>query len=282
LKVNQGSLVGPAISTTKSGGATGDGLTFTPEGASKVSNIFRRVNIGSGWSATLHEARITDEGYIQFPQYHHRSDFDEYLSGGSTALTSTVIAKAYWAGSGTGTQVLYTGLNEDKNTYIKLATNGDNGSTSAITFGRYIALEQACVEFRTSSSEHTNGDNTTNTYTQIGLYGPDNGYYAWFNFDTSVDSTNIYAECYNGTLTRTDTGRDIDLNWWHSFRIHLYVNYAYFYIDDVLCATIEANVPSSDYLKPYACVGAREAATKELYIDFANVWKGRTDLTYPS
>jgi len=270
LRMNQYSDVGYGIYIVQNSDARGDMLRFATN-TGKKSNILLIED--SSWAA-VHEARITKENYIQFPAYYHCSDFDEVATGG-LALASSVIAKAYWVGGGTdGTQIIVADSN-GYNTYIKLSTTDTANRSSTITFNRKIAIDQRCVEFRVRISSKTN------TTIRLGFYdGSAN--YAWFNFDTDIDANNIYAECYAGSLTRTDTTVDMNTTAWHTFRIIQYPGpYTYFFIDDILKATITTNTSTSG-MKPYCYISNKAAAEEKiLYVDFIKIWKGRVDSSSP-
>lgn len=276
LRVNMASTLGQGLTIVRTNGNTGDGILFSPDGSTKLANILRISNPGSGLTATLHESRITEQAYIQFPAYHHCSDFDEALGGASLALASSVIAKAYWVGGGTsGTQTLVADSTADQNTYINLSTTATGSRSSSIIFSRFIPIDQRSVEFRIFVSSKTN------TNQSFGFYdGSAN--YAWFNFDTAVNADNIYAECYNGTLTRTDTGVDITTGTWVTFRIIQFAGpFTYFYINDTLVATIQTNTDTNP-MKPYIFVNNKASAEEKIiYVDYVKVWKGRNDTVTP-
>jgi len=271
LKISQASTYGFGINITKGSGALDAGIYVMPYGSSKYGNLFLKGNPGSGWVATLREARITDEGYIQFPQYHHRSDFDE---GTGAALASTVIANAYWTGGGTGgTQTLLAGTNEDQSSCVKLSTTNTANRSSSIAFKRVFGVQQRCVEFRVAFNSHTN------TSWHVGFYS--GTYYSWFNFDTAVDSTKVYAECYAGSLTRVDTGRQYPTDTtgngstWLTLRIQEYFNDTNFYIDDVLVAHITTNTYYNP-MYPYCYINNKAASEeKKMFVDYCMIWKGR-------
>ena len=264
LKINLNSDNGNGIIMKRNSAAIGD-MQYAVVGTVKKANFLTITNEGSGWSA-MNDARITNEGYIQFPAYYHRSDFDETAA----ALASTVIANAYWVGGGTsGTKTIVDDA-RGNNTCILLSTTNTASRSSTIIFRKYIAIDERCVEFRARITDKTN------TAIHMGFYdGSAN--YSWFNFDTAIDANKIYAECYAGSsVTRTDTGVTMSTTQWNTYRIMQYQgSYTYFYINDVLVATITNNTSSSG-MKPYAYIDNKSSAEEKLlYIDVINFWKGR-------
>ena len=242
-------------------------LGYVPRG----SNIFESTTNNNRDYGISHEARITGEKYLQFPAYYHCSDFDEYLSGGSTALASTVVAKSFWVGGGTaGTQTLTTGTNEDANTYITLDTTTTASRTSTLTYGRTLGTgTQQEVEFRLRLSS------TTNTVVNIGMTDGTN--YVYFKFDSSA--ANFTIDAYDGTLTSANSGFAPDTTAWHTFRLIVYsatVMKAWF--DDALCTLPATHIPYSSHLKPYVFISNKAAnESKKLYLDFVKIWTGRDD-----
>jgi len=222
------------------------------------------------WAGT-HEARITNENYIQFPAYYHCSDFDENLAG-DTALASTVIAKAYWDGSGTnGTQILKEGTNQDKNTYVAISTTATANSTSILQSGRYIGFDQICIEVRVRFSSKTN------TAVKIG-FQRDASNYSYFLFDTAVDAAKIYFNSSDGASSASvDTGLVMITNAWRTFRIILYPGAVRAFIDDYLIPQGIQYVTANS-TKAYIYIDNKAAAEEKIaYVDYVKIWKGRNN-----
>jgi hypothetical protein len=257
-----------------------DGSTFYSDGAwiqmhgyvpygsdifNSTTNFYRDSGIG-------HEARITGENYLQFPAYYHCSDFNEYLSGGNTALASTNIAKCYWnwTDSTSGTQTLTTGANEDANTYITLDTTTTGSRTSIIKYGRTLGTgTQQSVEFRFRLSS------LTNTIVKMGLTDGTN--YVWFRFDNT--NASFFCDAYDGTLTSNNSSFAADTTAWHKIRLIIYsatVMKAWY--DDNSFTPPATHIPFASHLKPYVYIDNKAAnESKKLYLDYVKIWSGRND-----
>lgn len=220
--------------------------------------------------------QISNYGFIQFPAYHHVSEFDEALSG-DTALASTVIAKAYWIGSGTsGTQTLIA--SDSQASYIQLATTTTGSRSSILNFNRKVCRIglNSTVEFRFYI------DNVTNTTIKLGLYY-DATHYVYFLFNTAIDANNVYAARRNvDAETRTDTNYDLSANsTWRHFKIALDMSTAsaLFYINESLVATVTTNFPIGADLTPYAYIDNKDQAeNKILSIDSIEIWNQKNNL----
>ena len=238
-----------------------------------AANIQKGSNIleieDTSWAAT-HEARITNENYIQFPAFYHCSDFDENISG-NTALSSSVIAKAYWTGSGiNGTQTLILGTNEDKNTYLLISTTATASSTSQILFGRAIGFDQPEIEFRMRFS------NLTNCVYHFGFY-VDATHYIYFKFDSAVHATNLYLDSNDGVNSASvNLNYELNTTAWHTFRLKLYPsNIAKVWIDDVEFSTGTQYIDINPK-KPYVYADNKAVAEEKIiYLDYVKIWKGR-------
>jgi hypothetical protein len=245
-----------------------DSAIYIEPNASK-GNILETTAVQSGQISN-----ISNYGFIQFPAYHHLSEFDEALSG-DTALASTVIAKAYWVGSGTsGTQTLIA--SNSQASYIQLATTTTGSRTSILNFNRRccrIGLSSA-VEFRFQLS------NITNTTLKLGLYY-DATHYVYFLFDTAIDAANIYAARDNAAgETRTDTNQNLSASTWYHFKIALdsSTTSAFFYINESLVATVTTNFPTGSNLTPYAYVDNKDQnENKILSIDSIEIWNQKNN-----
>jgi len=218
-----------------------------------------------------HEARITNEGYLQFPAYFHCSDFDEYLAS-DTVLASSVIAKSYWVGGGTsGTQTLITGNAQDQNTYIALSTTSTANRSSSLTFGRFIdPLNQSCLEFRFRISSKTN------TTFQMGFYA-DATHYFLLEFDSATDPDHLFVKSNNGSSSgSTDTAISVSTIGWHTFRVSLYASNGFkAYFDDSLLSA-GTQYTGIGHAKPYVYVDNNDQAEeKTLYLDYVKIWSGR-------
>lgn len=218
--------------------------------------------------------KITNNGFIQFPAYHHRSEFDETLSG-DTALASTVIAKAYWVGSGTsGTQTLIN--SNSQASYIQLATTTTGSRTSILNFNRRVCRVtlSSTVEFRFQLS------NITNTAMKLGFYY-DASNYVYFLFDTDISASNIYAaRNYGGAgETRTDTNQNLNASTWYHFKILFSSNgHAYFYMNGSLISDISTNLPIGSNLYPYVYIDNKDQAeNKILSIDSIEIWNQKNN-----
>jgi len=268
LRINVNSTFGYGLRIVNDNDAYGTLIRLATH-SKKAKNLIEIDE--TSWTA-VHSARITNENYLQFPAYYHCSDFDENTGESSIDLTSSVIAKAYWIGGGTsGTQKLWYDANGN-HTEIRLSTTDTTSRSSSLTFCNPVAASERCIEFRVRMWRKTN------TYMHIGFYDGSTNY-AWFSFDTAIDANNIYAECYAGSLTRVDTGKDMT-DYWRTFRIIQYPGpYTYFFMDDQLVATITTNT-STSAMKPYAIIGNTADEEKKLFIDYIKIWSGRVDTAY--
>lgn len=259
----------------------GDGLYLRNTHASYVGNLIhlstttaKNANAfympSSGWSA-VKNCRITTEGYLDFPAYHHRSEFDET----SAALASTVIANAYWVGGGTsGTQEIRGGdggglFANDEWTYAHLSTTSTASRSSTLTFRKNTQTTgQSMLEC------YINVSSITNTKMEWG-WKYDSTHYALFRFDTDVDAGNIYFVWRNGgSETVTDTGVNLTATVFASYRIYIYSNAAYAFINDDAVTIGTPDIPT--YCAPYFYIDNKAASEeKTMQIDYVDIWHGR-------
>lgn len=247
------------------GSSSGDALRITT--TNNNANVLR---IDKSSATAVHDSRISNEGYLEFPAYYHCSDFDEYISG-DTVLASSVIAKSFWVGGGTaGTQTLITGTNQDTNSYINLSTTSTANRTSTLTFGRFLKQAQVCVEFRFRVS------NITNTKIQFGLFA-DATHYALFTFDTAVSSTLIYFATNDGFSSASiSTGATMDADAWHTLRLQLYTSNAYNLFLDDAAVTAGSQFTNIGPSKPYVYIDNKAASEEKIaYLDYIKMWTGR-------
>lgn len=223
------------------------------------------------WTGVPYKSSITTEGYLDFYQYHHHSEFDE----NPAVLSSTLIAQAYWEGGGTnGTQEIRAeGVDSfDLDTcYIRLSTTTTANSDSWLQFWRSVNLpNQSRWE---AFLRH--GTTITTTEQRWGWYY-DATHYAYFFFDTDTDATKMYFRYNNGgTATTLDLSYAMPTDGrFYKYTIQSYVGYMFVYIDDVLKATI-ATSPTS-YGKSYFYVDNKAAASaRTMDIAYAKHWSGR-------
>ena len=272
LNIDNSSIKGIGINIKKGDGNT-DALINIDNQSQEIGDLF--VLKDNSFTAT-EESRITNENYIQFPAYYHCSDFDENISS-NTSLSSTVISNAYWNGSGTnGTQILQSGVDVDEATACLLETTSTSNSTSTLTFGRYIAIEnQACVEFRVQFKD------STNQKTILGFL-KDATHLAYFETDTDADGTRkIYASHNNGSTTTTvDTGSTYNESLFIYFKIQQVGSKFYYFKDNILIHTATSNIPTSVHMKPYLYLDNKSASqNNQLVLDYVKIWSGR-DFTF--
>lgn len=225
----------------------------------------------SGWSSQQ-VARITNEGYLQFPAYRHRSEFDETPG---TALASTLVAKAYWTGGGTsGTQTVRNGaggtFSADVWTYVELDTTSTASRSSTMTFNASLGvLNQTLLVMMVKNS------NSTNTKQEWG-WKYDATHYALFRFDTDVSSTKIYF-VYNtgGSETAVDTGATIETGSFHIWKLWIYPGGVVFaYRDEAILATGSPSVPSQ--MSPWLYIDNKAVAqSNKMQVDFVELFTGR-------
>ncbi len=216
-------------------------------------------------------SNISNYGFIQYPAYHHRSDFDENISG-DTLLASTVLAKAHWVGGGVGTQTLIDG--DFQATYIQLATTAVTETSSTLQFHRKLCRSgiNSAVEFRVQVND------ITNVVIQLGLYY-DATHYVYFLFDSLINAANIYAARANAAAeTRTDTTADLTAEAWKHFKLFFTSDgYAHFYQNEDLLVSVSTNLPTGSNLTPYAYIYNRAAENKILSIDSIEFWSQKNN-----
>lgn len=225
----------------------------------------------TSWTGVPYKSSITTEGYLDFYQYHHHSEFDE----NPAVLTSTLIAQAYWEGGGTnGTQEIRaegTDGFDDDTCYIRLSTTSTSGSDSWLKFWRSVNLtNQSRWEafLRTSTS-------ITTTEQAWGWY-KDSTHYAYFWFDTDTHATKLYFRYNSGSgATTVDLSYSMPTNGrFYKYTIQSYAGYMYVYIDDVLKATISKS--PTNYGQSYFYVDNKSTATKRtIDVAYAKHWGGR-------
>jgi hypothetical protein len=276
ISVYNDSVSGKTLSLTNTDTNTQPLIDLTQTAKNSASNYLLKIN-PPGFTP-IHESRITHDSYLQFPAYYHCSDFDEYISG-STALSSSVIAKAYWIGGGTdGTQTLETGATEDESTYIKLSTTSTASRSSTIIFGRSLNPQstRADIEFRIRVSS------ITNTTVKMGLYR-DATHYAYFLFDSATDANNLYIASKDGAGDETTVNTTVDLTTsaWFTFRIKVMATDVYYYINDTQVGsayTTQLNDPRTPY---FYIDNNDQAEEKILYVDYVKIWQGRDNTQSP-
>jgi hypothetical protein len=218
-----------------------------------------------------HPARITNEYYLEFPAYYHYSEFDENIAS-DTVLASTVIANAFWTGSGAGTQTLMVGSVRDVNSYIAISTGSTGSQTSQIIFGRYIGFNQPTIEIRFLVN------NLTNAVYRLGFYY-DATHYCYFEFDSAVDASKLYLNTNNGSGSASvDTGITLSANNWYTVRIALHdATHALCWYEDAAKTGATQYVPVT-VEKPYIFASNKTAdEDKIIYVDYVKVWSGRDD-----
>jgi hypothetical protein len=142
---------------------------------------------------------ITSDGFLNFPTYRHRSEFQDEPDG---AWASTFMAQVYWTAAGTsGTAEI---LNTTSWPSAHISTTSTASRSITLTFARMFDLSQPCgLEgyFQTNSA--------TNTRWFFG-WRKDATHYLGFIFDTDYSSTNIYFGWADGGGDNIiDTGVDI-------------------------------------------------------------------------
>lgn len=246
----------------------GDFYRVINSGLTKARAAFR---VGaSSWNGSV-ESQITSDGYLDFPMYHHVSEFDETPA----VLASSVIAKLFWTGGGTsGTQEIFSdgsnGIN-DEITYLRLSTTATGSRSSTLTsqrsFSSALARWDSMVRF---------GTDITDTSMRCGWMN-DATHYAYFYFDTATHATKLYFAYNNGgSINLFDLGVDMpDDGLFHQYTIQLYSGKIYAYVDGVLLATITANTAA--LVKSYFYIDNKTAAEEKVIdIDYVKMWQSRT------
>ena len=242
---------------------------------SSMKNIDALIMDATSWSAVSRPSRITTEGYIDFPQFHHRSEFNDSPDG--TALASTVISNAYWVGGGTsGTQTVKGGsgggtFSNDTWSYLELDTTSTASRSSTATARRNGAITN---ESLFHAMVKVNG--LTTTKWEFGWWTNATNYYL-FRFDTDVSASNIYlVHRTGGSETLTDTGVDADSGSFHWFRLQVYpAGVVYATIDDTVCTVGSPSVPSAG--APYFYIDNKATAvSRQMQVDCVDWWYGRT------
>lgn len=229
----------------------------------------------SSWTGVPYKSQITTEGYLDFPQYYHCSDFDE----NPAVLASTTIAKAFWEGGGTsGTQEIRTegadGFDNDF-TYIRLSTTSTASRSSSLKFYRSVDLANLSrweAFLRTSTG-------ITTTEQRWGWYYDANNY-AYFYFDTSTHATKLYFRYNSGSgATDIDLGVSMPTSGnFYKYTIQCYAGKIYVYVEDILKATITATLPQ--YGKSYFYVDNKSTAVERtIDVEYAKHWSGRKQNT---
>jgi len=262
---------GPALWLNSGGSPNYDNSLIRFTSATNKNGAFMYWE-SSGWGAVL-SGRLSNEGYPQFPAYHHRSDFDEITS--NTDIASTKIASAYWAKTvgGTGT-VVVLGPNTatDRMTSLRLSTGSTSGSSAMVKFGKYMTLgDETMIEFLALMKHNTT------TRMEMGFLYDSSNHYISFVFDTDIHASNIYLEWYTGgSVTRQSIGSYSSL--WQRFILQLYPgSLAYAQIGETITlggSSISVSYPSA--AKPFMYVDNKSASVdKILYVDYVDVFTGR-------
>lgn len=260
--------------TSKNTDSTWDGKHFNviPNTAKNIAAFFLKF---SAWTGTPYNSQITTEGFIDFPQYSHVSEFDE----NPAVLASTLIAKAYWQGGGTsGTQEIRAegadGFDDDF-TYIRLSTTATASRSSELKFHRSVDIANLS---RWEAILRVSTDILT-TEQKWGWHY-DSTHFALFRFDTALHATKLYLSyCNGGSVT------DVDLNTpmptdgsFHRYKLQAYAGSLYVYYDDALVATISMSLPS--YGKSYFYVDNKSSAVERtIDVEVAKHWYGRKQST---
>jgi hypothetical protein len=246
----------------------GDFFRVINSAATKASAAFRISD--SPWTGSV-ESQITSDGYLDFPMYHHVSEFDETPA----VLASSVIAKLFWTGGGTsGTQEIFAdgsnGLN-DEITYLRLSTTATGSRSSTLTsqrsFDSSMCRWDALLRFNTD---------LTDTARRWGWYY-DSTHYAYFYFDTATHATKLYFAYNNGgSIQLVDLGIDMpDDGLFHRFTIQIYVGKIYVYVDQVLESEISTSI--NNLFKSYFYVDNKTAAEEKVIdIDYVKMWQRRS------
>lgn len=225
----------------------------------------------TGWSAVM-SGRITQEGYVAFPAFSHRSEFDE----GNAALAASVVAKAYWTGSGVnGTQTINPGVfSSDGWTYLYLDTTAAANSTCQILFNQFLqTLNESFMEMMIKFNH------TTNMKAEWG-WKYDATHYMFFRFDTAVHASNIYFVWNNGAGESTQaTGQTIDSTFFYIWRLWIYPGSVVYGETESAggIVTLTMGVPSITSLaKPYFYIDNKASAVSNtMAIDYVHIFTGR-------
>ena len=256
------------VSTNTYAGWDGKHFVCIPDNSKNVPAFYLEHTT---WSGVPYKSSITTEGYLDFYQYHHHSEFDE----NPAVLASTLIAQAYWEGGGTnGTQEIRSagadGYDEDV-AYMRLSTTTTAGSDSTLTFFRSVDLpNQSRWE-----AFLRNSTTITTTEQRWGWYY-DATHYAFFYFDTDVHATKLYFRYNNGgTATTVDLGVSMPTNgFFYKYTIQCYSGYMFVYFEDVLKATITTS--PTNFGKSYFYVDNKSSAVERtIDVCYVKHWSGR-------
>lgn len=228
--------------------------------------------IGTKGLSGILESQITSDGYLSFPAFHHYSEFEEEPA----VLASTLIAKAFWAGSGTGgtQEIRAEGADGYLNdlTYIRLSTGAVANQSSILTAHRSVDL--ALVSRFEALLNH---NATITTTEQHWGWKYDSTHYAYFRFDTDVHATKVYFSYNFGSGgTSVDIGVTMPTSEvFFKYTIQMYAGKMYVFVDDVLKSTISDTVPQ--YGKAYFYVDNKATASERtMDIDYVKWWYGRS------
>lgn len=219
-------------------------------------------------SSDLKSSRIEASGFLNFPAYHHRSDFDE----ANNAWASTVLAQAYWTFAGTAgvtAEVAQGYLSNDTWTYARLSTTSTASRNVSIDFKTQTKMSSTMMECMVYFNA------ITNMKAEWGYYY-DATHYLLFRFNSDVDASKIYFAWNNGSGdTATDTGATIAATTWYRFRIRVGpASDVTAWVDDT---SVAVGTPSVfDTGSPNFYIDNRSASNERImYIDYVDFWGGR-------
>lgn len=226
------------------------------------------------YDAGSYAGRITSQGFMNFPAYRHRSEFDE----AANAWASTTLAKIHWTLGGTsGTAEI---VNSAALPHALLSTTATANRSATITFSRQFDLSVsgpgAGLEF------YMEPNFTTNGRWFLGWY-KDATHYVGFIFDTVLSASNIYFGWANGGGDNViDSDVDVSTSLPKRYTIYrkggsISATTMYAMIDGVSVSVAAGNPfdPDTGYF-PFAYVDNKAAAQdNRLKIQYIDVYAGR-------
>lgn len=260
------------VSTNTYAGWDGKHFVCIPDNTKNISAFYIEA---TAWTGVPYKSSITTEGFLDFPQQYHCSEFDE----NPAVLASTKIAIAYWEGGGTsGTQEIRAegadGFDDDF-TYIRLSTTATASRSSSLKFWRSANL----ANLSRWEAFLRNSTGITTTEQNWGWYY-DATHFAYFHFDTSTHATKLYFR-YNNGGTATDVDLSVSMptdGHFHKYTLQAYAGVIYVYYEDILKATVSTTLPN--YGHSYFYVDNKSTAIERtLDIDYAKHWSGRKQAT---
>ena len=233
-----------------------------------------------GEAITAVAASITTAADMSYYRNKYRYFYEEDFLEEAAAFASLGIIPQYW-----GLSVAETGaaaITNAQGGIMHLTTGGTANATATLTWNNNANFAANLLPVMEMRLRETSGTVATMTL-HWGFYKDANDY-CYFEYDTAVDSEELYvhARADGGTAVRTvvkgnvGTGAtDFNLNANHYYRLEVSNGYWVAYIDEVQVGTgvtIEDDIALSPYF--YADNKAT-AVTRGLFIDYVFLSSGR-------